>query len=102
MRDASRHANAVTGEIEGLTCEESRDLVMPMAIAWRAAEYGNDDVGPEVADDAHDVAQNRIFRPVLVRFFGALREPEIVGTCEVLMSAVNSPRRQKFLGTNRP
>src|SRR5438105_13120617 len=75
--------------------------MMSVSVAWRAAEDRNDHMRTKIPNDAHDIAENRILWPVLVRLFGALREPKIVRAREVLMSAVDAARGEQLLSANR-
>ena len=69
-----------------------------MPIARRAAEDRDDDLGPEPADDPHDVLEYRILRPMGPGVSQGLREPEIVGPGEELLGAVEAARGQQLLG----
>ena len=74
--------------------------MMSVPIARGAAEHGDDQLWPERAHDAHDIAEHGILRPVFVRFGGGFRESEVVGASEELSRAIGAARRHQLFGTN--
>ena len=74
--------------------------MMPVSVARRPAEHRDDDLRPEGAHHRHDVAQDRVLRPVRVRLLGRLREAEVVRAREELPPAVDAPRREQLLGAD--
>ena len=47
---------------------------------------------------SHHVAEQRVVRPMREGFGGAIREPEVEGTREILMPAVDTSRGEQLLG----
>ncbi len=74
--------------------------MLAVPVGRRARKDGDDDLGPEPADDVHDVLEERVARPEPERFVGGLREPEVVRAREVLPGAVQLPRGQEFFRAN--
>ena len=71
-----------------------------MSVARCAAEHGDDDVRPECPNDAHDVAEDRVLRPVPERLCGRLREAEVICAREELSCAIDAPRGEQLLSAN--
>ena len=72
-----------------------------MPIPRRAAEDRDDHLGAVPTDHAHDVLEDRIAGPVTPRLVLRLGEPEIVCAGEELGRAVQTPRREQFLGAEQ-
>ncbi len=69
-----------------------------MGAAGLRREARDHDVRPEEADDAHDVAQDRLAIPDAQCFLIILGKPEIDRPGEILPAAVELSRGQQFLG----
>ena len=80
--------------------DQSGHLVVPVAVGRRARPDRHDHVRPERTDHGHDVREQRVVVPVLVRLLGGLREAEVERAREVLVPAVNAARREQFLGAD--
>ena len=77
-----------------------RHLMLPVTVARRAGEHRDDDLRPERAHHLHDVAEQRILRPVLEGLGGGLREAEVVRAREELMRPVDAPRGEQLFRAN--
>ncbi len=74
--------------------------MLAMPVGRSAREHGDEDLGPEAADDVEDVLEKRVARPEAERFVGGLREAEVVGAREILPRAVQVARGEQLLGAN--
>src|SRR5581483_9809654 len=74
--------------------------MMPVAIPRCSGKDGDNNVRAERADDLHDIAEHGIVRPVQIRLFGRLREPEVVCAREVLVRTVDATGREELLRAN--
>ena len=63
---------------------------------------GEDQVGPEGADDAHHVAERLVVPPLREGLLDAEREAELVGAREVLLDSVVAVDREELLGAHHP
>ena len=70
--------------------------MLPAALA--AAQKAGDDVGPDGADVADEVADDLVVPPFLDRLFDAEREAEVDRAGEVLLGAVEPVDGQQLLG----
>jgi hypothetical protein len=67
-----------------------------MTVSRSSTEHRDDDVGPPGPDDLHHVVEQRILRPVRIRFLRAFREAEVVRAREELVGAIDSPGCKKL------
>src|ERR1041384_8302030 len=95
-----RPPGRIAQQVERLTGENRRNLMVPVPVGRRPGEYRDDDLRPEPPDHIHHVFQNRVARPEPERFFDRLREAEIVGTREELARAVELTRGEQLFGAN--
>ena len=80
----------VSGELGGLEREDGRGRVLTVAsAAGRDREARDDHVGPELADDPHDVAQHRLAVPHAQGFLRRLGKAEVDGAGEVGFQVCN-------------
>src|SRR5947207_15594575 len=70
---------------------------MPVTVTWRSRKSRDDNVRLECTHHRDDIVQNGILWPVLPRLVGGLRESKVVLSSEILMRAVNPPRREQLL-----
>ena len=85
-------------ELEGLDGEDGRGRVMAVAAAaGRDREARDDDVGPELPDHAHDVAEHLAAVPEAERFLRGLRVAEVDRAGEELAPAVEPARGEQLL-----
>ena len=71
--------------------------MLAVAVARRAREERDDDLGPEPALDPEGVFEQDLPRPEAQRLVERSREAEVVGAREILARAVDPPRAQQFL-----
>ena len=95
-------AGGVSGDAERLLRRPAGGLVLPVAIPRGAAEDRHHHLGPEAADDPHDVLEHRVPGPVRPGVVQILGEAEVVGTGEELAGAVEPPGGKQFLGAEQP
>jgi hypothetical protein len=89
----------IAGELEGLDGEDGGGGVVPVAAAaGRDGEARDDDIGPELADDANDVAKHGVAVPEAERLLRRLRETEVDGAGEELAAVVEAAGGEEFLG----
>ena len=100
VRELLRKLRRIGRRREGFLPENRGNLVVPMTIAGRAAEAQHDHIRAEAANVPDHVAQYLFAGPFCERFVGGFGKSEIDGSCEVLLRAVNAPRRKEFLGTD--
>ncbi len=96
----ARKAYGIHRRIERFARHYACHLVLPMAVARRTREDRHDHVRAERSYHGDDIAQNRVVRPVLKALFRALGESEVVGASEILVRAIESPRREQLLGAD--
>ena len=82
---------------EGLAGEPPHRLVV-LAAALALEGQGEDHVGAEGADDAHDVAERLLAAPLREGLLHAEREAELVGAAEVLLDPVVAVDRHQLPG----
>src|SRR5262249_4594552 len=92
----------IAGEPEGLDGEDGGGGVMAMRGCRLRGEPRDDDVGTELADHPHDVAEDRLSVPDGERLLGVLRVAEILGAGEVLPSSVQAARGEQLLRARHP
>ncbi len=82
---------------EGLAGEPPHRLVV-LAAALALERQGEDHVGAEGADDAHDVAERLLAAPLREGLLHAEGEAELVGAAEVLLDPVVAVDRRQLPG----
>src|SRR2546429_690403 len=72
--------------------------MLSMTVARRSAESQDNYIGAKSPDHPHHIAKNSfVATPFCKRFLGGFAEPEINCTRKILLRAIDSPCRQKFL-----
>ena len=74
--------------------------MLAVSVARRSREYREYHVRPECADDSYDVSEQTVLRPVAERLGCSFGKTEIVRPREILVRAIDPPRRQQLLGAN--
>ena len=77
---------------------QQRRRLMVLPAARSAGAHGRDHVGPQGADQAHQVVQDRVAPPLVERLFAAERVAEVDGAGEELLGPVQAVRGQRFFG----
>ena len=95
LAELLREARRVGGRAERLAGEPAHRLVV-LAAALALEGQGEDHVGAEGADDAHDVAERLLAAPLRERLLDAEREAELVGAAEVLLDPVVAVERHQL------
>ncbi len=100
LADLLGELRRVAGRQERLARDDGRRLVvLPAALSVRP--HGDDDVGPNRADQPDVIAEDLLPPPLLVGLVRAERVAEVDGAREVLLGAVELVHREQFLGPRR-
>src|SRR5262245_35058039 len=71
--------------------------MVPVTVFGCTRPAKNDHFRPELTDNLHDLAYDAVTVPFLDRFVCAFRVAEIESTSKVLLTAIDSTRREQFL-----
>ena len=90
----------VSRGLEGFLSDDPRDLMVAVPIRRCTRETRNDDLGSELPDHAHKVAENAFASPFLECFIRAFGKSELVIRRKELLCPIEAARGQQFLGSN--
>src|ERR1051325_3159900 len=97
-----RSAGRIAQEIERLSRENGRDLMVTVSVGGRTGKDGDHDLRPEAPHHRDHVLEDRVARPETKRLAGGFGVTEVVGAREELAGPVELARREQLLGTNDP
>ena len=94
-------AARVTRNPEGLLRRPAGRLMLAMAVARRAAENADDDLGTKPPDHANHVLEDGVPGPMLPGLIDGFGEAEIIGPGEVLPCSIEPAGRKQLLGPDQ-
>ena len=96
VREMLREPGRIGGGRVGLPRDDRRGLVV-LAPALAVGAHRDDDVGPDGADEADEVAEDDLAPPLLERLLAAERVAEVDGAGEELLGPVEAVRGLQLL-----
>src|SRR4051812_47797865 len=98
--DGRRKTHTVRRSIEHLARDDTRVLMLAVAISRRAGKHRDDHLRPERADNRDSILEQRILWPLRERLVERLGETEVEGAREVLATAVDTTSCKQLFGSD--
>ena len=102
VRELFGKSGGIPGETERLDRQQRGGGVVTVGDARLGGKTGDEDVGTESADYAHDIGEDGAAVPDPERLVRMLGEAEVIRAREELDGPIDPPRGDQFLRTNHP